>query len=475
MIESILSKTQDFRNRLFGLFKFRAGATMDLIDAVAGPNHDSVVKTSLSPLFRRKYSSITDVADNMFRRNAEKNPAEEELREDHLKLTQVLAAECPPPGRRGFTLLAVDCTAKPRIFSEKVADRCIVHAPNHVPGQKPITVGHEYSLVVYLPEDEGDRSAHWTCPLSIRRVQSHETGPRVGFEQIRTVIEKTALRHELCVSASDSAYSTREGIVSVAPIPNWINISRLRGNRILYRQPVLAANVKKRRGRPMSYGEPLRLDAPQKPDEETQFDKISSTGKHWTIRLSRWKNMLMKGDRTQHMEKYPFDIVRAQVFNAATGELVFKKPLWTAITGMRRNELTSRQVYESYIQRYDIEHCFRFGKQKLLLARAQTPDTWHEENLAWLAMLSFAMLYHVRRLAAEVRYPWEKRKVTAITETTSPSQVQRDYERIIREIGTPAPIPKRRGKSSGRQKGAIVPHRKDNLVIRKARPMAARC
>jgi len=475
MIESIVSKIRDFRNRLFGLFKFRAGATMDLIDAMAGSNHDSVVKISLSSLFRRTYSSITDVADNLFRRKAENNPTAEELQEEHLKLTQVLAAACPPPGKRGFTLLAVDCTAKPRIFSKKVADRCIVHAPNHVPGQKPITVGHEYSLVVYLPEDEEDRNAHWSCPLSIRRVQSHETGPEAGFEQLRTIIAQTALQNELCVSVSDSAYSTKEGIVIVDSIPNWINVSRLRSNRILYRQRVLAQSLKKRRGRPTAYGETLRLSSPTKPDEEMQFDKITATGKHWTVRLSRWKNLLMRGDKNNRVEKKPFDVVRAQICNADTGELIFKKPLWVQVTGRRRNELTLKQVYDSYVQRYDIEHCFRFGKQRLLLASAQTPDTRHEENLAWLAMLGFAMLYHVRRLAAEVRYPWEKRKIIALTRTTSPSQVQRDYERIIREIGTPAPIPKHRGKSPGRQKGAIVPHRKEHVVIRKARPMAARC
>ena len=82
MIEPILPKVQNFRTRLFRLFKFRADATMDLIDAIAGPNHESVVKACLSPLFRRKYSSITDVCDNMFRRRAEENPNEQELQEE---------------------------------------------------------------------------------------------------------------------------------------------------------------------------------------------------------------------------------------------------------------------------------------------------------------------------------------------------------------------------------------------------------
>jgi hypothetical protein len=35
-----------------------------------------------------------------------------------------------------------------------------VHAPNHIPGQKSITVGHEYGRVVYLPEDAEDQKAH---------------------------------------------------------------------------------------------------------------------------------------------------------------------------------------------------------------------------------------------------------------------------------------------------------------------------
>ena len=102
MIDSIVPKIRDFRNRLFPLFKFRADATIDLIDAVASSNHETIVKTSLSPLFRRKYSSITDVADNMFRREAEENPNEQELREEHLKISRLLADQCqsgPDAGR----------------------------------------------------------------------------------------------------------------------------------------------------------------------------------------------------------------------------------------------------------------------------------------------------------------------------------------------------------------------------------------
>jgi len=89
MIESIVPKVQHFRNRLFHFFKYRADATMDLIDVLAGPNRESVVKLSLSQLFRRTYCSITDVIDNTFRRKAEQNPDVQELQKAHLKISQL--------------------------------------------------------------------------------------------------------------------------------------------------------------------------------------------------------------------------------------------------------------------------------------------------------------------------------------------------------------------------------------------------
>ena len=109
MIEPILPKVQNFRTRLFRLFKFRADATMDLIDAIAGPNHESVVKACLSPLFRRKYSSITDVCDNMFRRRAEENPNEQELQEEHCKISRLPGYALPDKtfGYRGEISLLI--------------------------------------------------------------------------------------------------------------------------------------------------------------------------------------------------------------------------------------------------------------------------------------------------------------------------------------------------------------------------------
>ena len=57
------NKVQEFREELYKLFVKRSDSTMNLLDAISSYGHqcNSVVKLSLSPLFNRTYSSITDV------------------------------------------------------------------------------------------------------------------------------------------------------------------------------------------------------------------------------------------------------------------------------------------------------------------------------------------------------------------------------------------------------------------------------
>ena len=132
---------------------FLIGFCHDFLRAYAqGSKANSIVKISLSHLFRRSYSSITDVLGNLFRNNQKQPPEINEIREEQFKILVFLANECPKPIERTFSLFAVDCTANPRIYSKTVKDRSFVHAPNHIPGQKPVTVGHQYSHVIFLPE-----------------------------------------------------------------------------------------------------------------------------------------------------------------------------------------------------------------------------------------------------------------------------------------------------------------------------------
>jgi DDE superfamily endonuclease len=465
MINTIVSKFQSFRNRLFQLFHYRAGASMDLIDTVAATAVDSVVKLSLSSLFRRKYSSLTDVLSSLFRTNLKTAPTVEEKQVQTLKVTQLLAEECASGlDENGFVLFAIDCTANPRIYANKVNDRSIIHAPNHIPGQKPITVGHEYSVLVYLPNQMEDKELHWVVPLTVRRVESDQSGPQVGLLQLEEISNQTAFKNHFCISVADAAYSTRGWVIGVSKWPNVVHIARMRGNRKVYRTPHLENDI--RRGRPQIYGNELLLQDPSQPDLEEITTMTTRKGREYQVLLQRWNDVILQGSKEERTHEHPFDLLRVIVTDNQ-GKLVYRRPLWVMITGARRREVSNKNAYIAYGGRYDIEHFFRFGKQKLGLVSSQTCETRHEENWHWIGLLAYNMLYHARKLIQSERHPWEKKKIRVLT-AERPSQVQRSYGRIIQGIGTPAPIPKPRGKSLGRQEGHKVGERPDHALIRKS-------
>jgi hypothetical protein len=62
--------------------------------------------------------------------------------------------------------------------------------------------------------------------------------------------------------------------------------------------------------------------------------------------------------------------------------------MWLMVMGARRDEISSVQGYQSYRQRFDLEHTFRFQKQNLLLNGFETPVLNHEEQLIDLVNLA---------------------------------------------------------------------------------------
>jgi hypothetical protein len=134
--------------------------------------------------------------------------------------------------------------------------------------------------------------------------------------------------------------------------------------------------------------------------------------------------------------------------------------------------LSLSDIYHAYVQRFDLEHFFRFGKQKLLLADFQTPATDREEKWWQLVHLAYAQLWMARHVAHGLPRPWERSLPTMRSRRISPTLVQRDFARIIRQLGTPAQPPKRRGYSPGRRKGTKLTPRPRLKVVVKGRNQA---
>ena len=156
---------------------------------------------------------------------------------------------------------------------------------------------------------------------------------------------------------------------------------------------------------------------------------------------------------------------------SSSGKLLYARPMWLIVSGKRRNELSLEDIYKIYCQRFDIEHFFKFGKNKLLMNKTQTPDVNHEEAWWQFTMMAYVQLYASRKLAELMPTPWQKYldEFKSQGQEKSPTQVQKSFSRIICEIGTPAKSPKPRKKSIGRQKGDIQIKRQRHDVIIKGR------
>ena len=167
------------------------------------------------------------------------------------------------------------------------------------------------------------------------------------------------------------------------------------------------------------------------------------------------------------MYQYPFTLVRARVLDAE-GNPIHKRALWLLVIGKRRGELSLVEIWEAYARRYDLEHFFRFAKQRLLLTAFQTPEAKHEENWWQIVQLAYVLLWLSRSVAVNLPNPWERYLPRAENGVASPAAAQRGFGRIICQIGTPAAEPKRRGNSPGRRKDTQIPPRERLAVVKKA-------
>jgi len=476
--QEIISQLQQFREELYQLLPARPDALLDLLDALSSsPQARSVVELSLSPLFRREYSSVSDAIAHLFQASSP-DKADEERRTWERDVARLIGRYLPAPQQRRFWLLGTDVVPIPRPFARTLAERLFVYQPNPVAGNKPVTIGHPYSVVACLPEKVRGDDPPSVVPLWVRRVRSEEKVTIVGTEQLTVLLEDDTqpFYGALCVHVADSTYSAVNYLGRVGRHRNLISVTRVAENRVFYRR-FPAEQRDGGPGHPRWYGEPFNLKDSTTwgpPDETATSTFTTKRGHTYQVQLQAWRNLLMRGKCDLPMHLYPFTLIRIVVLDEQ-GQPVFKRALWLIVLGERRGELSLVEAQAAYGQRYDLEHYFRFGKQRLLMAAYQTPDVEHEENWLTLVQLATVQLWLARALAGIRLRSWERYLPQRSTGIASPSQVQRDWERITRQIGTPAGPPKRRGKSPGRAKGIRLVPRKRHPVVKKGKkvPKAA--
>ncbi len=336
-------KFEQFRKKLYQSFNYRRDTLMDLVDAIsANTTARSPVELSLSALFRREYSALYKGIQELSRTTQTDSTEVIKSQKSQIEARTLAIAELiATPKQKPFYLWAIDVTPLPRPYAKTLEERTIIYQPNTVKGNKPINIGHSYSVLTALPETEETGDIPWAIPLTVERVKSSETGKQVGSQQLKQILTTDNLpwSNHLSVVVVDSDYSAKTFLSEQSQHSNLVVVTRVRSNRVFYQSP--EPNMISSKGHPRWYGAKFDLKDEatwHEPTEVAQTNFTTKKGRLLQVRIQSWSEMLMRGSHDCPMHDQPFTLMRIQV--STTEGISIWKPMWLIMVGQRRSELT---------------------------------------------------------------------------------------------------------------------------------------
>lgn len=418
------SNLKEFRQRAYSLLGNGRDSLCDLIDAVLTTRSvSSFAELSLSPVFRREWSSLYKVLERSV-------PPE-------LELLELYAQFLPKTSQ---VVIAGDHSAWPRLWAHTLKERTHEHQPQANSDSKPVTVGQGYSSLVCVPE----RNGSWALPLLHERITSFETPIEKAAQQLKQVC--TAIE-DRPVSLWDSEYGCARFLKLTAEIA-CDKLIRLRPNRVVYGPPPSYCG----HGRPPKHGDKFTLkdstswwSAQQR--TEVQDPKLGH------LRLQYWSNVHFKKSA-----EHPMQLILVERLNESGTRT--HRPLWLIWTGEAMPELDT--IWALYLRRFCIEHWYRFIKQRLHWCLPHLGSVEQTEAWSHLMPLMTWQLWLARKQIQDNPLPWQKPSLNL-----TPGRVANAFASVLVNIGTPAPSPKPRGKSLGWPTGKKRTPRKRFPTVKK--------
>ena len=400
-----------FRQAAYRCLGAARDARFELADAVLlPPSANSFAALSLCPAFRRRWPSVYE--------------ALEDGRPDREGLLQLYVSQMPDADR---PLLVGDHTPWPRLSARTLRDRTCVHQSTPIRGNKPITLGHDYSTIAWIAPDEGGRA----LPLLHERISSEETPIEKGAAQLRSVCASLKGRP---LSLWDSEYGSASFLHATADI-EADKMMRVRPNRCLYGPPPPYSG----RGRPADHGAKFKLSEPATWPEpaETLTDIDVKLG---PVEVQQWNELHFK-----KAASHPVTLIRIERLEAKDTR---RDPqvIWLAWQGEPPPPL--EQWWHLYGRRWPIEPWYHLAKSRLYwtLPRLKTP----EQSQRWSDLMPLLtwQIWLARPLITDTPLPWQKPQ-----RHPTPQRVLQGMGALLTQIGTPTRRPKPRGKSPGWPKG----------------------
>ncbi|MEM8780956.1 MAG: NF041680 family putative transposase [Cyanobacteria bacterium P01_G01_bin.49] len=414
---------QKFRQEIYQMLGKAKDATFELMDSVMTTRNVScLAEFSLSPLFRRKWSSTYEsLQDSRPNRN---------------KLMKRYIEEIPSSR---YVLLGIDHTAWGRRGAKTLKDRTYEHQAS---SNNSVTVGQGYSTIAWLPEKSGS----WALPLRHERITSYEKPISKAAWQLNQV---TRYIKQKILVVLDSEYGNGSWINQTGSIPAS-KLMRIRSNCCLWSKPDSYSG----RGRPKKHDQKFKVNDSHtwwSADETVEIED-PKLGK---LKVSRWDNLHFRSSAS-----YDMSLIQVQRLDDK-GYARKRRPLWLVWVGEQFLEL--KDIWSQYARRFGVDHWYRFTKQRLHwtlpnLSTAKQCERWSD-----LMPLMTWQLWLAKGLVEEHHLPWQspQKKLT-------PGRVAQSILALLIEMGSPATSPKTRGKSPGWKQGTKRNKKKTYPIAKKS-------
>ena len=399
---------QKFRQQTYQMLGKAKDATFELMDSVMTTRNVScLAEFSLSPLFRRKWSSTYEALEDS-------RPNRNKLMTRYIE--EVTSSE--------YVLLGIDHTAWGRRGAKTLRDRTYEH---QAASNNSVTIGQGYSTIAWLPEKSGS----WALPLRHERITSYEKPISKAVWQLKQVSKH--IQQKVLV-VLDSEYGNGSWVNQTGEIP-VSKMMRIRSNCCLWSKPESYLG----RGRPKKHDKKFKVN-----DQTTWWSADETVEiedpKLGKLKLSRWDNLHFRSSAS-----YDMSLIQVQRLDDK-GYATKRRPLWLVWIGEQFLEL--KDIWTQYARRFGVDHWYRFAKQRLHwtlpnLSTAKQCERWSD-----LMPLMTWQLWLAKNLVEQCHLPWQSQ-----VKNLTPGRVAQSILPLLIEIGTPASSPKTRGKSPGWVKG----------------------
>ena len=429
----MIQRTLDaYRQAIAACFVKEQAALQDILDALTSePQAQSVIELTESRHFPRRWPSLYKALER----------GEIALERLHRTLLAAL-----PPLTTERRLLGLDCLPLVRPESPTLRDREYVHVPNLPKSAKPVLPGWQYSEVVVLPATPSGA----TFVLDCSRVPSDQSPLAWGAVQLLALAPQLA---ERAILLGDRAYGVPAFLPLVWSLPLDL-LLRLRKNARLY---FSAPPHTGKRGAPRKDGAAFVLnDATTHPLPDASWQ--ASDG---ALLVQAWQGLHFKSARACVVTV--LQVTRPTVVPSRRQEQVS----WFLWRGDYLPPL--EHVAEWYARRFSQEHGHRFQQQHLLWEALRVRSSAAMQRWLTLVFLAHNQLVLATPLVTPTRRPWESasRPVTL-------SQIRRSFPALLATCTPITVLPKQRGKSPGRSKGARPPPVSRFPVVYKSRRTAVK-